>query len=961
MRVGARIVRERIGSTLARHDTSVVAVLAQSDAIPYATTVLGVMRASYAAFPISVRNSPAAVAHLLYQAGVRHVLVGQEQSSWDLARDALDILRIQHPSAGVPTLSTLPVFEELYFQPSDNSSATNASIDFEYKGPDSPVLILHSSGSTAFPKPIFFTQYRLLQYLAIPWFGERDLTDTVYSVHGSPMYHAMGIFNLVLMIPCGVVSSYLPPQSPPPTPTPEMVIRAAKTTDCNIVIATPAFIESWSQDLETVRWLAGRDLVAVGGGPLDKDRGDYLASQGVPLWNAYGSTEAGTLSVFFPRKPLAEWEYYNFSRLMSTKLVPYDEGTFELIMVANERYQPCITNTTVDGVGAYATSDLLAPHPTIPGYWRTVGRADDQIMHSTGEKTNPGPLESILRQDSHVSACVMFGRGRFQAGILVDPKPEHRFCPSDEQKLAAFRNMIWPTIERMNEYAPQHSRLFKEMIVVSDPSKPFQYTAKGTVRRGAMIKEYEQEIAATYEKAEQSEQSDIPLPLRWDGDTAVEFVRTVIRKVMAHAINDDDDLFQHSCDSLQATWIRRTILRALRQSAQIDTRTIVDSFVYSNPSIARLASFIIKILGGASADESTIEQRLDAMTKMVAKYIEGFPPRQGRDAAIIPTGDVILLTGSTGSLGCHILARLVSCPDVKRVYALNRSSREGISLKERQKAALVERGLNANIADSDKLVLLEGNITSLAFGVQDETYQLVCAHFDAFMANTHVTWRVDFNISLQSFEDNVKGLRHLVDFALKSPLRDPPRFIFVSSAAVFQNARPDEPLFETPSKADYAVGTGYAESKWVSEQILYEAAARTLLDPMVVRVDQVTGGLDGSWNAHEWFPAMVQSALHLGCFPDDHRVVPWIPLDIAAAALVDFRKASNPTHTVHLAHPRPVSWDLLAEAVAAEFSVPLVPYAEWLSRLEKASPRSNHSHSPDNAPGVWIFMQPMTS
>ena len=45
-----------------------------------------------------------------------------------------------------------------------------------------------------------------------------------------------------------------------------------------------------------------------------------------------------------------------------------------------------VVNTTVDGVAAYATNDIVAPHPTRPGYWKVYGRADDQIMHNTGEK-----------------------------------------------------------------------------------------------------------------------------------------------------------------------------------------------------------------------------------------------------------------------------------------------------------------------------------------------------------------------------------------------------------------------------------------------------------------------------------------------------------------------------------------------------------------------------------------------
>lgn len=49
----------------------------------------------------------------------------------------------------------------------------------------------------------------------------------------------------------------------------------------------------------------------------------------------------------------------------------------------------------------------------------------------------------MMNQDPHVTACVMFGRGRFQAGLIVEPKPEYQFDPSDEAKLAEFRNKIW--------------------------------------------------------------------------------------------------------------------------------------------------------------------------------------------------------------------------------------------------------------------------------------------------------------------------------------------------------------------------------------------------------------------------------------------------------------------------------------------------------------------------------------
>lgn len=90
----------------------------------------------------------------------------------------------------------------------------------------------------------------------------------------------------------------------------------------------------------------------------------------------------------------------------------------------------------------------------------------------------------MLNRDPHVQAAVMFGRGRFNAGVLIDPKPTFKFDPTDTEKLAEFRNAIWyvvtvmchihrasleklldrPTVEKLNAFAPQHSRIFKEVV-----------------------------------------------------------------------------------------------------------------------------------------------------------------------------------------------------------------------------------------------------------------------------------------------------------------------------------------------------------------------------------------------------------------------------------------------------------------------------------------------------------------
>ena len=57
---------------------------------------------------------------------------------------------------------------------------------------------------------------------------------------------------------------------------------------------------------------------------------------------------------------------------------------------------PNVFNSTHDGMPSYSTNDLLQQHPTKPYLFRVFGRADDQLMLSTGEKTNPAPLGMSL-------------------------------------------------------------------------------------------------------------------------------------------------------------------------------------------------------------------------------------------------------------------------------------------------------------------------------------------------------------------------------------------------------------------------------------------------------------------------------------------------------------------------------------------------------------------------------------
>ena len=88
--------------------------------------------------------------------------------------------------------------------------------------------------------------------------------------------------------------------------------------------------------------------------------------------------------------------------------------------------------------------------------------------------------------------------------------------------------------------------------------------------------------------------------------------------------------------------------------------------------------------------------------------------------------ETVLVTGTTGRLGSHLLAQLLARPDVARVYALNRPALGASrSIEERTRSAFKLWGLDESLLTSDKVVLLVGDLTKAKFGLEAHVYDEV--------------------------------------------------------------------------------------------------------------------------------------------------------------------------------------------------------------------------------------------
>ncbi|KAH8111803.1 acetyl-CoA synthetase-like protein [Phellopilus nigrolimitatus] len=895
MHRATRYVRERVDLELIPGLTPigkppVIAILASSDTITFFCTIIGALRTGWTVFPISTRNSPRAVAALLSETKALHLLVSAEVSVQGLADSSIKL--VDNDTMKFQKID-MPVFRDLFpVQGFDSKFKTVSSARLDM---DTAAVIYHSSGIVAF--------LGLRNYF-VP---QTHILDTPSFILDNPA-------NLYATV--GVTMAFFKPHFPAIVPNPVNVFVGALLTKADYIFAPPSFLEAWSRNPAYVDAMSKINGVIYGGAPLDKSAGDLLSSKGVNVFLTYASTQTGGVSEILPKPPGKDWEYFRFS---SNRVVHFEDNgnnEFEVVVIATDSYRPNVINNQVNGRDAFATSDLVTPHPTKPGYYRLVGRVDDQIMHST---------ESMLNQNALVEAALFFGRGRFQCGVLIQPSQPYAFDPSDSSKLIEFRNAIWPSIEELNAFAPTHSRIFKEA------TKPFMYTAKATLRRQHVINEYAPEIEALYEAVAESTQEDIDRPEDWSQSSASRFVRGIMERTMktdVNAIGDNVDLFQHGLDSLQATWVRNTVLRALSESHTNVARGLSTSFVYDHPTIASLASYISSNVAGTVVAGQDKNVKKSELLALVDKYTSAFPAFK-TGIAQAHSGDVVVLTGGTGSLGSNILAKLIQSSSTVRVYALSRPSSDG-SVKERLAKTFERENLELKLLDDTKLRLLEGDASKPDFGIGAERFTELQSSVTHII---HNAWRVNFNNAVTSFETNIRSVRSLIDFLLGGHGAKPACFLFISSIGVFQNYDGDklalEEAFESP---DSALGSGYGESKWVSEQILQIAAKETPLKSTVVRPGQLTGGPSGSWNTHEWFPSLVKSSVALKKIPGAEGTVSWLSANIAAGAIVEMLHSEE--SVLHLVHPRPVEWTSIITEFSKKLNLPVVSYGEWLAALE---------------------------
>lgn len=505
----------------------------------------------------------------------------------------------------------------------------------------------------------------------------------------------------------------------------------------------------------------------------------------------------------------------------------------------------------------------------------------------------------------------------------------------------AYLEAIWPVIADANAAAPTHSRILPEMVEVLPYGTDIPVATKLSILRPACYKKFADIINAIYDRFERG--TGQPKRDINDKGEMEQFLRDTILGALgekaAPGLTADTDLFAYGVDSLQATRVRNVISKSLELGENV---SLGQNIVYEQPSISQLAQYLLDVKSGNKSNDDTPAAAHKLMLSLVDKWaaqlvkqdLNGYTPSAG------PVGEVVILTGATGSLGAHILDQLTRRDDVASVVCLSRAKSHEESVK-RVHDSLQQRQRKLSPQALAKVVSFAADVNKPDLGLEPAQYELLRQQSTSII---HNAWPVNFVLSLASFDEHIGGAVNLLNLALKSPRKVKPSFFFSSSVGTVQG-RPDPVVHEAFSDDPAtAGGMGYGRSKWVVEKILERAGAETRGRVGVLRIGQLAGDTEvGVWNETEAWPLMFRSANTAGHLPILEERPNWLPVDLAGKAIAEIVSSysasdpanSDPSATVyHVLNAAPAPWSAVLDGLekgGVEFKA--VERRQWLEKL----------------------------
>ena len=458
--------------------------------------------------------------------------------------------------------------------------------------------------------------------------------------------------------------------------------------------------------------------------------GDIL-TQYTRVLDIIGSSESNLFPTYTTEAK--DWQYFHYPpHLEGIQFRHVGEDSYEMVFVrhpSSDGYHS--TWYTFPDQKEYNTHDLYTKHPTKENLWLYIGRSDDLIVLSNGEKLNPNAMQSKLLSHPEVKGALVVGQGRFEPAALIELRQEELVSVEERE---AFDRSFRPYIDKANEDAPSYAKILYDHIMFTKPDEPMLRADKGTVKRSATLKAYAKDIDEFYSHLDvANNMMGFELDTK-DHDSLMASLKLLIARFCdLGSMAPEDDLFGLGMNSLHAISMTRALKSSIASHNEQAARGVSAKLIYSNPTVSKLASAILALLDPSTDKEQDTEgARIKEMEELVAEFSADLPSSDIQKPRLVQGGHTVLLTGSTGSLGSYMLDVALTTPSVKKVVCLNRRANS----QDQQHASHASRGL---IQDwHHKAEFLQADLSKQHLGLEDEKYNLLLKEVSLIIRKAHI-------------------------------------------------------------------------------------------------------------------------------------------------------------------------------------------------------------------------------
>lgn len=453
----------------------------------------------------SPRNTLAGYKVLFDALDVKHVLAAGPPYV-----PIVDTLMAEYKLTLLPIASTAQLVSTKYpHYPYDKRFATAS---------DEPLLVLHTSGTTALPKPVVITHDWVASWVQSLHAAPPPGTESLDVLHQGnrvlvmmPPFHGGNLMptlfdavhnqsTVIFPLPGGILA---------PDHFQEHFLGCVQSARPDIALLPAGFVHTIARDPQLLRAAAQHlEYIFYTGGDVADVYGSAVA-QHVKLFNVNGSTELASYPALRPGGPWdrSVWKYVMPHPVagLDFRCHSWDGGDpkFEAVVVRNpdpRDVQPIFS--VFPNRREYRSGDLFSPHPTVPGLWKYRGRADDCFVLVTGSNINPLAMEEHVGAHPEVKGAVMLGQRRPRPGLLIELEDEiqaeEAMTWDNEDRRRALIDSIWPAVERGNQEYYDLARVAKDRIIFTAPDRPMKRTPKGTVKRRPTLDLYQAETDQMY-------------------------------------------------------------------------------------------------------------------------------------------------------------------------------------------------------------------------------------------------------------------------------------------------------------------------------------------------------------------------------------------------------------------------------------------------------------------------------